>query len=71
MAMHDEGVNEAACGMSKRDGKATEHHEAETLPKLDGWRICADHEIELHGAEVVGLGVIKRMRAHGTGHASA
>ena len=71
MAVHDEGVDVALRGVVEGAWQTAHDFEAEFLPEADGLFICADDNIELHGAKASCSGVVERMGAHGAGDASA
>jgi len=70
MAVHDEGVDVALRGVVESAGQAAYDFEAEFLPEADGLFICADDNVELHGAKAACAGVVERMGTHGAGDAA-
>ena len=50
--------------MSKCGGQPSHDFKSKTLPQSNCTLIRTNHEIELHGAESAGSGVVERMRAH-------
>src|ERR1700743_259694 len=69
-AVHDEGVDVALRGVVEGAWQTAHDFEAEFLPEADGLFICADDNIELHGAKASCSGVVERMGAHGAGDAA-
>ena len=69
--MHDKGVDIALFRVVEGFGQATYDFKAEFLPKADGNFVCADDDVELHGAKAAVSSSIERMRAHGAGNATS
>lgn len=62
--MHHERIHVTMLRMLERERQVPYDVEAQRLPEPNHPFICADDEIELHGAITTHSGVVKRMKAH-------
>ena len=67
VAVHDEGIDVALRGVVEGAGQAAYDFEAEFPPEADGLFICANNNVELHGAKAACAGVVERMSTHSAG----
>jgi len=71
LLVHDQGIDEPKALMAESTRKCTDDVEAELLPEANRPFIRGNDQVELHGEETHGCGLMLRMLTHGRSNALA